>query len=95
MSGENIIAPNFDPKPRDRMKDHVWVMFALADISTYFEERNLPQVAAVLQETIRGVEAEILSSPSSPIIKEGANFHVKEPTNPMEVEPHLGNLSAT
>ncbi len=46
------------------MRDHVWVLFVLADISKHFEERNLPEVAAVIEETIFTVESGILS-PSS------------------------------
>jgi len=60
---ENIISPNFKRDSNECMRDHVWVLFVLADISKYFEERNLPQVAAVLEETIFSVESEILSQP--------------------------------
>ncbi len=46
------------------MRDHVWVLFVLADISKYFQEANLPKVAAVLEKTLFSVEAEILKPPS-------------------------------
>lgn len=72
MTIKNIVVPQQKCDAHDFMQRHTWVLFVLADMSRYFEESGLPQVAATLEESILAVERGILSQSTVPAPLQGA-----------------------